>query len=104
MAKRKPFVAKMGIDEIMLSRRPFSQEKLQEAFDPERSYLFDSGEHFLVDAIKRHLLTDEQWAKICAQRESIENMLNGRISGDSRWVQEIYAEWNKKIGAEVFGD
>lgn len=61
-----------------------------------------SEEHYLVDAIKRHLLTDDQCDQLCSARISIEDMLNGRISGDNKLVETIFINWNEQLGFECF--
>jgi hypothetical protein len=60
-------------------------------------------EHYLVAAIKKHLLTEEQreWMH---ERISIEDMLNGRTDGAyERDVVRIFEEWNTKLGFHHFG-
>lgn len=60
-------------------------------------------EHYLVDAIKKHLRTDAQrdWMQISAV--SIEDMLNGRVNGHHQQTRMIFEEWNDKLGFVFFG-
>jgi hypothetical protein len=60
-------------------------------------------EHYLIEAIEKHLLTEEQKAKILAANLTIEKMLNGRYSIEEEMVESIYQEWNAKLGFRSFG-
>lgn len=53
---------------------------------------FDS-EKYLVAAIQRHLLTEEQQIRL--QNYTISDMLNGRTTGID--VKSIFNEWNQKL-------
>jgi hypothetical protein len=65
---------------------------------------FDS-EADLVDAIRRHLLTNDQNEWLFHEGLSIEDCLNGRYGGDHEEnVAKLYDEWNAVIGKRVFGD
>jgi hypothetical protein len=63
-------------------------------------------EHYLVAAIERWLLTEEQRKAMFDHRLSIEKMLNGRYVdslGVGMLVAGIFEEWNKKLGFKAFG-
>ena len=62
-------------------------------------------EHYLVEAIEKWLLTDEQRQSILDAGLTIEKMLNGRYNGNQKGlVYGIYNEWNNKLGFKAFGD
>jgi hypothetical protein len=68
---------------------------------------FENGEfyeeHYLIDAIEKHLQTEEQRKRIFDAHTSIEKMLNGRCEAEQIKVRdEIFSEWNKKLGFEYF--
>jgi len=73
------------------------------------SFYFQNGEffeeHYLVEAITKHLLTPPQRAWLHREALSIEDMLNGRIEGNLRqkYAQQIFDEWNQKLGFKHFG-
>lgn len=60
------------------------------------------SEEWLVLAIKKHLRTDAQRDALAKADYSIEDMLNGRTSGDFD-CQAIYDAWNEKLGFRSFG-
>ena len=61
-------------------------------------------ERYLVEAIERHLLTEDQRQKMFDARLSIEKMLNGRYTIDvSSLVSSIFSAWNTKLGFKAFG-
>ena len=61
-------------------------------------------ERYLVDAIKKHLRTEDQRRRMFNLDVSIEDMLNGRYTGDkSDAVRAIFDEWNAKLGFKAFG-
>lgn len=63
------------------------------------------GEEYLVPAIEKHLLTEDQRKRMFDAHLSIEKMLNGRYYGrQAPVVQAIYDEWNAKLGFKAFGD
>jgi hypothetical protein len=59
-------------------------------------------EHYLVDAIKKHLLTPFQLQRLRSLELSIEDVLNGRFHGTSEAVARIMEEWNAKLGFRSF--
>jgi hypothetical protein len=62
------------------------------------------GEQYLVEAIEKHLLTEDQRKRMFDAHLSIEKMLNGRYGISlSPVVQAIYDEWNQKLGFKEFG-
>lgn len=63
-------------------------------------------EHYLVNAIERWLLTEEQRKLMFDHRLSIEKMLNGRYAGTKenvKAVSGIFEAWNIKLGFIAFG-
>lgn len=63
-------------------------------------------EQYLVAAIEKHLLTEEQRKLMFDRHLSIEKMLNGRYVGGAEVgaaVERIYDEWNARLGFEAFG-
>lgn len=62
-------------------------------------------EQYLVEAIIKHLRTDEQRLALAAADITIEQMLNGRVKGDAGYalINRIFDEWNKKLGFKAFG-
>lgn len=63
---------------------------------------FDS-EEYLVAAIKRHLLTEDQRRRLYDLRLSIEDLLNGRVEGDQGIYDEVFDVWNAALGWKAFG-
>ena len=61
-------------------------------------------EHYLVAAIKCHLMSEDDKRIIEQQNSSIEDMLNGRVRGDTTWVQQMYERWNSLLGFRCFGN
>lgn len=61
-------------------------------------------EVYLVEAIEKHLQTEEQRKQIFDARLSIEKMLNGRYGSDKQeiLVNKIFKEWNTKLGFKSF--
>lgn len=72
-------------------------------------FYFQNGEffdeHYLIEAITKHLLTDDQRGRMHSLRYSIADMLNGRIEGAvaQNDAEAIFAEWNAKLGFHHFG-
>ena len=68
---------------------------------------FENGEfceeHYLVEAIEKWLLTEDQRKLMFDHRLTIEKMLNGRYAEAEPIVYAIYAEWNEKLGTKHFG-
>lgn len=61
-------------------------------------------EHYLIEAIEKHLLTQAQRNTLINNNLTIEKMLNGRCSvAVSSIVNQIFAEWNAKLGFKSFG-
>ena len=65
---------------------------------------FYDSEEYLVSAIRRILLTDEQRDRLHRLNVSIEDLLNGRYPFDQseniqRW---FFDPWNAKLGWEEF--
>ena len=62
-------------------------------------------QHYLIEAIERWLITEEQRDVMFLVNLTIEKMLNGRYSQDVvSVVVGIFNEWNKKLGFNSFGD
>jgi hypothetical protein len=63
---------------------------------------FDS-EHYLVEAIEKHLQTEQQREKMFLSRLSIEKILNGRYNDYQESIAAaIIIEWNNKLGFQHF--
>jgi len=63
-----------------------------------------NGEQYLVAAIKKYLRDDEDKQIMFDLDLSIEDMMNGRYTGDqSDAVHAMYAKWNEKVGHHHFG-
>lgn len=74
--------------------------------DAEDFHLWESGEEeYVVMLIKKYLRTPEQKAALDAMDVTIEDMLNGRVSGHpERHLQSaIFADWNQRLGTKHFG-
>jgi len=64
---------------------------------------FDS-EEYQVEAIEKHLLTEEQRKLMFDHRLTIEKVLNGRYGEqEGPIVIKIFKEWNDKLGFKLFG-
>jgi hypothetical protein len=64
-----------------------------------------SDESYLVEAIEKYLLTEEQRVSMFDNRLTVEKMLNGRyVMANREVVYKIYAEWNLKLGFKAFGN
>lgn len=62
-------------------------------------------EQYLVEAIERWLLTEDQRKRLFDMRLSIEKILNGRYPCNDEYcnfVRQIFKEWNDKLGFESF--
>lgn len=63
---------------------------------------FDN-EPYLIQAIEKHLQTEDQRKAIYDAHLSIEKILNGRFGDDhSNLITTIFTEWNAKIGFIYF--
>ena len=61
-------------------------------------------ERYLVQAIEKWLLTEDQRKAMFDARLTIEKMLNGEYDDKGEKVDSaIYAEWNAKLGFKAFG-
>jgi hypothetical protein len=101
LVKQLASVPTIDLDEL-LNGNP-SWEKVQKFFLEEE---FDD-EHYLVSAIKKHLLTAEQKEKLNQLDLSIADTLNGRYggrAGEEAEVNRIYKAWNKKLGFQNFSE
>jgi hypothetical protein len=78
--------------------------------DPTPEQISDSfrqdfpAENYLVAAIKRHLMSQNDKRIIEQNNSSIEDMLNGRVRGDTTWKQQMYERWNSSLGFRCFGN
>ena len=64
------------------------------------------GEEYLVSAIEKHLLTEQQRKQMFDLRLSIEKILNGRCEGtpeNVKFTEDLFAAWNQKLGFKEFG-
>ena len=60
-------------------------------------------ERFLVDAIKKHLLTPDQATALTAIDVSLETLLNGRFPlSHMETVRPMLADWNARLGCRYF--
>ena len=85
--------------DCLLNGNPTWQEVqkffLEEEFD---------REEYLVKAIKKHLITPAQKKVLFDIDASIEELLNGRISGKyEKKIDKIFKEWNSKLEHKHFG-
>ena len=76
--------------------------------DAEVTEFFRDGswdnEPYLIQAIEKHLLTEEQRATLYYNHMSIQKMLNGMTVGaQSNIKADIYKQWNEKLGFKCFG-
>lgn len=62
-------------------------------------------ERYVVAAIKKHLLTDDQRSFLQKHSLSIEDILNGRFRGDlgDEVTATIFKPWNDHLGWHEFG-
>jgi hypothetical protein len=60
-------------------------------------------EYHLVAAIKKHLMSEADKQIIEQNHSSIEDMLNGRVRGDTAWQEQMYGRWNTFLGFRCFG-
>jgi hypothetical protein len=61
-------------------------------------------EHYLIKAIKQHLLTPAQRQEMFEWDFDIADMLNGRVGGAAcDCAGQIFDEWNRKLGFQHFG-
>ena len=75
---------------------------VQFAFSPK----FEWGdEQYLVQGIRKHLLTQEQRLMLYEADLTVEDLLNGRYGGDEQdaIVDRIYSDWNARLGHKHFG-
>jgi len=103
MSRRSPKVPQKIIDlNYLLTGKP-SWEEVVWFFKNEEF----GEEAYLVEAIEKFLLTDDQRKWIMDERLSIEKMLNGRYAGEGRQydsVKSIFKEWNQKLGFKRFNE
>lgn len=78
----------------------------QEPLDDDARDGFRSGfddEAATVQAIRRHLLTEEQWRGLYERGLSVEMVLNGGWTGDQEeFVFALLREWNRMLGFTGF--
>ena len=80
-------------------QQQMNQQQLQKIFLQD----FDE-EHYLVAAIRKHLLTDSQNIMLLLRGLTIEDCLNGRfVSVQEANVTSLFSEWNETLGIEHFG-
>ncbi len=97
MAKKK-FIRSEAIEIDMLLNGTPTWEQVVEWFKET-----SDDEHWVVAAIKKHLLTEEQRKLMFEADISIEDLLNGRVQIGSDLVTKIFNEWNAKLGRKQFG-
>lgn len=88
---------RVDYDELMTGRP--SRQQIAQAFQDGFQ-----EEHYLVAAIKLHLMSQADKRIIEQQNSSIEDMLNGRVEGNTTWVQQMYERWNSLLGFRCFGN
>lgn len=106
MARRKQPARPLppcDLDELLYGTPDFETVKKFFAYHGETGDGFPE-EHYLVDAIKKHLRTDEQRLEMADRDITIADMLNGRTTGEHEaFVDACYADWNTKLGRRAFG-
>jgi hypothetical protein len=62
-------------------------------------------ERYLIEAIRKYLLTGDQYDELRKRNMSVEDILNGRIEGveNINYKYEIFRQWNRELGIDVFG-
>jgi len=72
--------------------------------DPDAVAAREQDESYLVQQIRKYLLTGEQERTLMAWRLSIEDLLNGRVPGPAceRKYKFFFDDWNDKLGREEF--
>lgn len=77
-----------------------SQEEVNEFFLNGEFY----EEHYSVDAIKRHLMDNDDIVTLSNANISVEDLLNGRFNGAQEpIIERIMDKWNQKLGHRYFG-
>jgi len=61
------------------------------------------SEEYEVEAIEKHLMTEDQRKWMFDNHLSIEKCLNGRYTGDIPVHEMLYKPWNDKLGFTMFG-
>lgn len=91
----------LELDEVLDPQRPLTKEELAHIFSVNFEWC---QEHYLVAGIKKHLRTKKHKALMEKHDFSIEDMLNGRIEGNTAQfiASEIFEDWNKQIGHTYF--
>jgi hypothetical protein len=66
---------------------------------------YGEDERYLVNAIRNHLLTEEQRQQLFQRNISIEDILNGRVQGEDseEFSNRLFSDWNAKLGWREFG-
>lgn len=60
-------------------------------------------EHYLVSAIKKYLLKPNQRQQMFQLDLSIEDILNGRTTGEHQpFIEELFKDWNSSLGFACF--
>lgn len=62
-------------------------------------------EYYLIEAIEKHLLTEDQRNKLFYHRLTLEKILNGRFcrGKEEECADNCFKEWNNKLGFKSFG-
>jgi hypothetical protein len=88
---------------LLLPFPTFLGEKMTKEQWTEACGYFDD-EHYLVSAIKTHLLIEDQRKWLFDQGLSIEDLLNGRWPENMEEdIALLYDDWNLKLGWKEFG-
>ncbi len=83
----------------------YPTEPWEDAHELQEIFLQDfDEEHYLVAAIRKHLLTYSQSLMLHMRGLSIEDCLNGRFNGSQEsTVTILFSEWNETLGIKHFG-
>jgi len=64
---------------------------------------FFENEYYLIGAIKKYLLKEEQKEKLLKVNLSISDILNGRFyEEDSILIESLFEDWNNTLGWNEF--
>jgi hypothetical protein len=64
----------------------------------------DCGEQYMVEFLKRYVITPEQLEEIRSREYEVADLLTGRFRGtDEEWLEGLFADWNAKLGKKHFG-
>lgn len=66
---------------------------------------YHDKEEYIVEAIRKHLLTEEQRQQLFQRNNDIADCLNGRVEGEDSeaFTSQLFTDWNSKLGWKEFG-